>query len=192
MSLETHHIIEAMSKYDWTKEQEQECEPKVGKHHCLSELALEARRALNEEYAWNNTPKRDHKIAKCKEVSMESVLGAADHLIRSHLYSAVRAAWSNRMDLVVWIDADINAIQGHPRAQKSCTSYRGTFGCGAPQTKSRSYSFVKLDDKYYGLSPAMNSFRLFPGTIWTRIGCRYKEAVIPSVDSTARSATHFS
>ena len=111
-------------------------------------------------------------------VDPATVASAANHLVCSHLHMAVGAAWFNRKNLIVWMDAPMEMVHDHKEAHREIWP---RFRCDGTVAR-RKYSVMGLDSLFFGLAPAMQRFRLQPSCFWGKIGMHYRQGILPEID----------
>ena len=126
-------------------------------------------------YTWNIDLGHEGFFTQRVEIDDTTVYHCADQLLKSHLYSALGAAWFAKMDLIVWMDAPPERIMEVPEARRHQTPRLRSDGT----IKSRPFTYWTLGGDHFGLGMAMNRLRLKPGPIWERLGLVYEEGRFP-------------
>ena len=129
----------------------------------------------NEQYQWHNRiDEKAPKLTTSEQVADASIWLVAENLLGSHLFTCTKNAWRYEIDLILWIDYPWEALDKHPELKK--VNRASLIG---EETHQRGFRYWEIQGYKFALSPAMNSFRLFEGPLWSELGLSYKEEIFP-------------
>ena len=131
-------------------------------------------RSMN-SYRWANiydTAEGDMATLS-EDISEFSIYEAGEKVLKSHIFSALGCALFEGTDFIVWIDWPLQLVQKHAEKRVSNRVYWGT------TIKSRKYDYLYFEGNHFGLSPAMQSFRIKSDKHLREYGLVLKEATFP-------------
>ena len=135
-----------------TPEEDQEVEQAVD----LEQLEKNMEVRSVESYRWANVyDVCDGDMATLSEdISEFSIYEAGEKVLKSHVFSALGCALYEGVSIIIWIDWPLELVKKHAEKRVSNRIYWGT------TIKSRKYDYLYVEGDHFGLSPAMQSFRI--------------------------------
>ena len=109
-----------------------------------------------ESYRWANVyDVCDGDMATLSaDISEFSIYEAGEKVLKSHVFSALGCALYDGANIIIWIDWPLELVKKHAEKRVSNRVYWGT------TVKSRKYDYLYVEGDRFGLSPAMQSFRI--------------------------------
>ena len=129
-----------------------------------------------EQGGWTIRSKEDkfktEKIKLLTNVTGRSICRITSNLIASHIYTAASVCLAIRKNLVIWIDCPYLQLKNHPSAVYWTSSKLWFDG----SVKRRSYSGLLLNNRHFGLSPAMQEMEVTNMDEFAKYGIELKIA----------------
>ena len=93
-------------------------------------------------------------ITMTDDVDELSTYTVGEQLFKSHVYSALGAALFEGSDIIIWIDWPLELVKARSSPWETKRVYWGE------NIKARRYNLLENNGDYFGLSPAMQEFRI--------------------------------
>ena len=130
-------------------------------------------------YKWVTHGSLKDMIMMSEDLGELSIYGAGEAVFKSHVYSALGAILFSGENMVIWVDYPLEKIKNHHGTVKKDSSriyWEDT--C----IKRRNYGYLETNNKFWGLSPAMQCFRFLSDQCLSEYGLQLKEDYFDFVD----------
>ena len=124
-------------------------------------------------YVWASPFTSGDMVTLTGGLTEMSVYAAGEHLLRSHVFSALGACLYEGKSMIIWMDYPMEILKTHGiKVETKRIYWNSSF-------KTRGYSCLKFGEQLFGLSEACQEFRIKDDLILKKFGLELKEGYFP-------------